>query len=68
MVKWSMGPFIFTDVNLKKGPAITLSASYSMGSCPLAIVIAFPHREINGKLFKFSYNNKGNSYSVLYIS
>ena len=28
---------------------ITLSASYSMGSCSLAIVIVFPHRDINGK-------------------
>ena len=34
--------FIFTNVNLKKGPAMTFSASYSMGSCPLAIVIAIP--------------------------
>ena len=31
-----LGSFIFTIVNLKKRPAITQSASYSMGSCPLA--------------------------------
>ena len=31
-----LGPFIFTIVNLKKRPAITRSASYSMGLCPLA--------------------------------
>ena len=32
----------FTVVNFKKGPAITYSASYSLGSCPLAIIIAVP--------------------------
>ena len=32
----------FARVNSKKGPSITYSASYSMGSCPLAQVISFP--------------------------
>ena len=38
-----LGPFISTNVKSKKRPAITTSASYSMGSCPLAPVIAFPN-------------------------
>ena len=33
---------IFTIVNIKKGPTITDSASYSMSSCPFSIVIAIP--------------------------
>ena len=37
-----MDLFIFTIANLKKGTAITHSASYSMGLCPLTLVIAFP--------------------------
>ena len=41
---WSfiMVLYIFTIVNIKKGPTITDSASYSLSSCPFSIVIAFP--------------------------
>ena len=34
--------YIFTIAKIKKGPTITDSASYSMGSCPFSIVIAIP--------------------------
>ena len=37
-----LGPFIITIAKFKKGPAITSYASYSLGSCPLLVVIALP--------------------------
>ena len=37
-----LGPFIITIAKFKKGPAITSYASYSLGSCPLVVVIAIP--------------------------
>ena len=37
-----LGPFIITNVNIKKRTTITHSASHSLGSCPFARVIAFP--------------------------
>ena len=37
------GPFIFTIVKSKNWLAITNNASYSLGSCPLIEVIAFPN-------------------------
>ena len=39
-----LGSFIYILVKLKKRPTITRSASYSLGSCPLTWVIAFPHK------------------------
>ena len=35
--------FVFTEVNSKKTPAITTSASYSLGSCPLLGLLLFSH-------------------------
>ena len=32
-----LGPLIFTNVNLKRRPAITSSASYDMDSCPCTL-------------------------------
>ena len=46
---------IFTIVNIKKGPTITDSASYSMSSCPFSIVIAIPEW-----FNDFSYTYKNN--------
>ena len=37
-----LGPLIFTDVNLKRRPAITSSVSYNMGLSPLALAITVP--------------------------
>ena len=48
---------IFTIVNIKKGPTITDSASYSMSSCPFSIVIAIPEW-----FNDFSYANKNNRH------
>ena len=36
------GPLHFYNCNIKKGPTITDSASYSRDSCPFSIVNAFP--------------------------
>ena len=46
MFKCLFGPLHFHKVNIKKGTAITYSASYSMGSCPLTQVIVFPGSKI----------------------
>ena len=40
--KCLFGPFNFTIVNVKKGPAIIDSASYGPGSCPFTKVITVP--------------------------
>ena len=46
-----LGPFILTIVKFQKRPTITKSASYRKGSCPLALVIAFPCKH-NCTLFR----------------
>ena len=64
----SLGPYIFTIVNIKKRPAITFSPSYSIGFCPLTEVIAWDGYFVSGWLKSWFSDGTGLLESGIHIA